>query len=338
MSDPTGSTEESFSVMSYNVLAQYLLTGHPYLYRDSAPEALDWDYRWKGIQRELYSLRPDIICLQEVQFKEPNHHLSHFKPFLGMLGYKYVVMPRTGDKKDGCALFYKGDKFTLEEFSGIEYRIDRIKTLDRDNVGQVCRLSLLSCPARQVVVANTHLLYNPRRFDIRLCQAALLLAELDRLSLNTQGTRLPLLVMGDFNSGPSSPVLQLFEEGHFRYSGCPVGRMGRLGSKILPDSLGLSDTCEWQVVLEQRERMENYATGSGSFSHCLDLASVYPPGEGGVTTFQEGWVNVDHMLFNRGLRLMQRLELPKAKDLNFRIPSEICPSDHFSLLAKFSFR
>ena len=65
---PTDSSLK-FSVMSYNVLAQNLLECHPYLYRDSPGPVLGWPYRWQGIKREILDIQPDIVCLQEVQFK-----------------------------------------------------------------------------------------------------------------------------------------------------------------------------------------------------------------------------------------------------------------------------
>ena len=58
-----------------------------------------------------------------------------------------------------------------------------------------------------------------------------------------------------------------------------------------------------------------------------------------VTTFQEGWITVDHMLYSSspGLQLTGRVELPRAGDMQEagRIPSSNSPSDHLPLLAKF---
>ena len=89
------------------------------------------------------------------------------------------------------------------------------------------------------------------------------------------------------------------------------------------------------MVLEQRGFLRGAVMGSGSFFHNLHLSPVCTSG---VTTFQEGWVMVDHMLHNRGLSLVARLQLPRERELGrLRIPSHLCPSDHFSLVAKFSF-
>ena len=114
----------------------------------------------------------------------------------------------------------------------------------------VCRFALLSCPTKKVVVANTHLLYNPRRYDIRLCQTAMLLAEIDRLSLTPRDGYLPTILTGDFNSEAFSPVGNLLGEGQVSYQGRQVGKGGRrLGNKLLPENLGLSDSCQWQVCM-----------------------------------------------------------------------------------------
>ena len=59
----------------------------------------------------------------------------------------------------------------------------------------------------ELVVACTHLLYNPRRHDVKLAQVALLLAELDRLAwCGRQLTYLPVLLAGDLNLQPFTPV------------------------------------------------------------------------------------------------------------------------------------
>ena len=332
-----------FSVMSYNVLSQNLLKNHLYLYRDSPDQVLEWHYRWQGIKREIMDIQPDIVCLQEVQFKNPNHFASHFEPFFDSLGYKYCVKGRTGNKEDGCVIFYKGDLFKLDDVSSIEYRIDRVQLLDRDNVGQVCRLVPIASPATPLVIGNTHLLYNPRRSDIRLCQTALLLAELDRMARTSSGSYLPTILTGDFNSDPSSPVAQLLSAGSFHYSGKTSGNRAMPG-KLLPDNLGLSDTCQWQVELQQRGLGEEVVSGTGEFKHRFGFQSVYSGR--GVTTFQNRWTMVDYIMHSTNkdnkmdsqLHVVAKLALPSEQNMlsSSKFPSHICPSDHLPLVAQFS--
>ena len=39
-----------------------------------------------------------------------DHYVSQINPALNELGYDSVFKKRTGDKKDGCAIFYKREK------------------------------------------------------------------------------------------------------------------------------------------------------------------------------------------------------------------------------------
>ena len=290
-------------VLSYNVLAQNLLQGHPYLYRNSPDYALKWNYRWEGIRSEVDDLSPDVVCLQEVQMEDPNYFDSSYIPFFSQRGYRHVAKKRTGDKKDGCVIFFKGDKFTLDCVSEMEYNIPRISVLNRDNIGLVCRLIPLDHPALPpVVFATTHLLYNPKRDDIRLAQTALLLAEVDRLATppveSENRNYLPTIITGDFNCPPTSAVVQLLTTGSVNYRGRRCHGNRNFPDKLVPDALGLSDSCQWQVKLDQRGLGESFEVGTGGLHHSLDLAPVYPPGPG-VSTYQDGWTLVFIVLLIR---------------------------------------
>ena len=131
---------------------------------------------------------------------------------------------------------------------------------------------------------------------------------------------------------------------NFIRDNCNVGvKLGRKAKrpapdKLLPDSLGLSDTCQWHVSLEQRNLANRILSGSGAFSHSLGLKSVFD-GTSKVTTYQDGWIMVDYMFYTgNNLRLRDKKELPSRDQLmNMRrIPNSDCPSDHLFLLAEFS--
>jgi hypothetical protein len=49
-----------------------------------------------------------LLKIQEVQFKNPNHFEMHYLPHFTSLGYSAAMKSRTGDKEDGCVIFYKG--------------------------------------------------------------------------------------------------------------------------------------------------------------------------------------------------------------------------------------
>jgi protein angel len=106
-----------FILMSYNILAQDLLDGHNYLYAQHDQTALDWSHRYRILMREILSLQPQILCLQEVQ----DSHLNAIYEGLKSLKLKYVFKKRTGFKSDGCAIFYNSEMFDLIEQETVEY-------------------------------------------------------------------------------------------------------------------------------------------------------------------------------------------------------------------------
>ena len=95
--------------------------------------------------------------------------------------------------------------------------ISDLQLLDRENVAVVCKFALKSDPSVKFLVATTHLLYNPKRQDIRLAQVQILLAELDRISKvrveGNQKTHLPIILSGDFNLQPHSAPYNLIVNG-----------------------------------------------------------------------------------------------------------------------------
>jgi endonuclease/exonuclease/phosphatase family metal-dependent hydrolase len=66
-------------------------------------------------------------------------------------------------------------------------------------------------------VANTHVLFNPKRGDIKLAQLRLLLQHLQALIAaalpEDQAQHVAAMVMGDFNSAPNTPLYRFMRQG-----------------------------------------------------------------------------------------------------------------------------
>lgn len=143
-------------------------------------------------------------------------------------GYHCEYKKRTGKKPDGCAVVFKTSRFSLLSSNPVEFFRPGDTLLDRDNVGLVVLLrpnksfSHLNSSSF-ICVANTHLLYNPRRGDIKLAQLAILLAEINRLSRLPNGQVNPVVLCGDFNSAPWSPLYSFLTTGFLQYSGMQIG-------------------------------------------------------------------------------------------------------------------
>ncbi|XP_027210865.1 uncharacterized protein [Penaeus vannamei] len=256
------SDDTIFTVMSYNVLAQSLLTDQMSLYSSCKHEHLAWQYRWALLQHEITDLDPDILMLQEVQ---SSHYHTYYLPWLTFRGYEGFYKKRTGTKADGCAIFYKTSTFTLIEHCSVEYRQpSAINVLDRDNVGLIVKLAPVKRPhGTPLCVATTHLLYNPRRYDVKLAQAVLLLSEIDRLCFERElGNRTqycPVIISGDFNAEPHTALIDFFKKGRLHYEGLASkslarhGALGKsLGAELIPSSLGITNQCQHSVLAQSR--------------------------------------------------------------------------------------
>lgn len=64
----------------------------------------------------------------------------------------------------------------------MEYRHQSVPVLDRDNIAIIAKFAPTANLSKEFVVATTHLLYNPKREDVRLAQVQLLLSEIEKIS------------------------------------------------------------------------------------------------------------------------------------------------------------
>ncbi|ANZ77852.1 BA75_04847T0 [Komagataella pastoris] len=223
----------TFTMMTYNTLCQHYATKKMYRYTPSW--ALDWDYRRERLKEQILDLQTDIICLQEVEHKTFD---DFWQPIMLSHGYKGIfhvksraktMKESSAYKVDGCATFYRTSKFQAVERKHFEYgRIamsqDKFKKtedlfnrfLNKDNIASVLILEHIPS-GNKLVVANTHLHWDPEFNDVKTMQVGVLLDELQaviRKHLSPKDiTKVPLLICGDFNSKVHSAVYQLFSQG-----------------------------------------------------------------------------------------------------------------------------
>ncbi|KAM9713717.1 protein angel homolog 1 isoform 1-T1 [Dama dama] len=249
-----------FTLMSYNILAQDLMQQSSELYLHCHPDILNWSYRFANLMQEFQHWDPDILCLQEVQ---EDHYWEQLEPSLRMMGFTCFYKRRTGCKTDGCAVCYKPTRFRLLCASPVEYFRPGLELLNRDNVGLVLLLQPLvpeglgQVSVAPLCVANTHVLYNPRRGDVKLAQMAILLAEVDKVARLSDGSHCPVVLCGDLNSVPDSPLYNFIRDGELQYHGMPAWKVSgqedfshqlyqrKLQAPLWPSSLGITDCCQY---------------------------------------------------------------------------------------------
>ncbi|XP_050521886.1 protein angel homolog 2 isoform X2 [Daktulosphaira vitifoliae] len=353
------STSYEFSVLSYNILAQYLLEKNSFLYDWSDLRVLSWEYRKRILLDEIKKFNADIICFQEVQ----ESHLNWFFKNLLDLGYNGVYKQRTRNHGDGCAIYYKNDKFLLKEKVTVEYNQPGISVLDRDNVGIVLRLSPRQNEQENVIVSTTHILYNKKRHDVKLAQVHILLAEIERVSykgFNNVGGRIipiyhPIILTGDFNLEPNTAVYNFLINGALNYSELQKPTLwpqthnsGRLemGNELIPQRLGITENSQHAHILDLRtsnnhERQTNDSlysklyhserkndqqwSSNSKYDHCTgnlyhNLKFASVYSDRSCSTYHDKWIIVDYIFYtHKSLKLKSYTKLP-FEDECLRLP------------------
>ncbi|CAN1140589.1 Carbon catabolite repressor protein 4 homolog 4 [Linum perenne] len=325
-----------FSVVSYNILAQDGLlwdTVRAYvkssLFPHSPPACLKWKARCQSILTVLKSLEVDFFCLQEV-----DEYDSFYKPNMANHGYSSIYIQRTGQKRDGCGIFYRLDSAELLLEERLEYndlinalgdeqnsqhvmlpnttREDRgdpndpLVRLKRDCVGIMAAFKLKGPFHNIVIVANTHLYWDPEWADVKLAQAKYLLSRLAKFKMlvSERFECAPSVILaGDFNSIPGDKVYQYLVSG---------------------DALDSTPSVECVDELP------------------IPLRSLYADtrGEPPFTNCTPDFTNtLDYIFFSPGdqLKPVGILELPGAEDADVAggLPNHCHPSDHLPIGAQF---
>lgn len=105
-------------------------------------------------------------------------------------------------------------------------------------------------------MATTHLLYNPRRSDIRTAQTQVLLAEIDRMAYHSV-THEPIAIVltGDFNSQADSETCRLILDGELDTHKIQVKcDENQEQEPLLPCRLGITDHCQHHDVVTKNQR------------------------------------------------------------------------------------
>eukprot|EP00116_Pleurobrachia_bachei_P003990 sb/3464252/ len=183
--------------MCYNILAEQLATRTKYGYCPSA--SLSWEKRKELIMGQIRQSNADIIALQEV---ETDKFYNQFRPLLEAHDYEGTFCPKSRSKTlgseeerkrvDGCAIFFKKNKFSLAKEKYIDYSmlaiansegaddmINRVQT--KDNIGICCCLDIKE-PTQgarhsKLIILNTHINWDPEYSDVKLIQNIMFMNE-----------------------------------------------------------------------------------------------------------------------------------------------------------------
>jgi len=232
--------ETEFSTLTYNILADSIRSTMENTLNTQIPYSL----RNLFILDEIKKYDADIICLQEV---EAQLYRQLYAPQLDILGYEGYFQVKVFDRDhfeatkewsesrtDGCATFWKKDKFNLVRHNFMEirqglYSSNYIKFgypndffmkqfLKFRNIITMVHLETVGgddLAKHQLIVANTHILANSSKRAVQLGQLYVSMCALHKFC---NGLNYPLLFCGDLNIVPFSVPYKFLEQGIIRHS------------------------------------------------------------------------------------------------------------------------
>ena len=258
---------DTFSVLDFNILCDRYANSSHYGY--TPPKVLSWEYRRDLIVEEIKKRDADIVCLQEIDTESYND----FRRELAF-SYKGVHWPKSrartmADREarlvDGCAIFYRYQKYIILDKQLIEFANTAInrpdmkgehdifnRVMPRDDIAVVAFFENRMTGSR-MMVANTHIYWNPVFTDAKMVQVAILMEQTAKFAERcasfppcsdksafrhaeqdgeaepenpelppaqpapsleySAGNQIPLILCGDFNSSEESGVYDLLDMG-----------------------------------------------------------------------------------------------------------------------------
>lgn len=350
-----------FRICSYNVLCQDTMEKTSFLYKHLRGSSMSWDIRSALLAREFAMMGADIYCLQEVQ---DVHFYDFYSQVFSSLGYTGVFKKRTRENVDGCAIFFNS-RFELVSYVPIEYFVGKGCVLDRDNIAQVARFREKRS-GREFCVANTHLLYNTRRGDVKLAQLAVLLAHMDKICGPSSSRPCPYLMCGDFNMRAYCPIYNFVLEGFLNFKDLRrhdlSGQGHNGGPAVRSDFISREANIDMQCrFIDGYKKVQK----DRHWTHGLNFASVHTH----IDAYDQPEIssynciealNPDFLFYSvdrktveddahpdfftmnvheNSLKLLRRLSLPNEEALRSTLgpwPNFSAPSDHAPVVADFA--
>lgn len=194
-------------IMTYNILAPSNI--EKFLFPQHTSKSLNKELRYSLIIQEIKEIKPDILCIQELDEKDIIYFEKMSKDLLMKIIYK---KKNTSDKFDGNAIFYKSDKFNLEKDFFIDCNLKKDKNYNKEDilskelyyptVALFAILSYKNDSKEKFIISTTHLPFNKNKGHVKLGILVLILKSL--LNLKKEFKIENGFLVGDFNCIPNS--------------------------------------------------------------------------------------------------------------------------------------
>lgn len=357
---------ERIKVFSWNILCDKYATQQTYGYTPSS--ALAWDYRREKILEELHERDADFLALQEVSTEAFKEDLS---PALAVMDYKGVHWPksraRTMNERDalgvdGCAMYYKHNKFILLDKQVIEFATIAInrpdmknqhdvfnRVMPKDNIAVICFFESRLTGAR-VILVNVHLTWDIALADVKVIQTGILMEHVTKMAEKyarwpAVKDKKPTIIPLSDDGAPPPPMIDPAPSQEYRTNTeIPLLVCGDFNStedssvfdlmskgRVPPDHLELSN---YQYGSFTRDGIEHPFSLRDSYAHTKGTADELP-----FTNYTPGFTGViDYIWYSTNtLEVVSVLGPPDANYLS-RIPAFPFwhfPADHIQLMTEF---
>ena len=213
-------------IMSFNILAESVVLPHQFKYHDL--NKLTNKARYQTIVTEIEQIDPDILCCQEVD----KSSVDLLKVLLMEKFDQCAFTSKDGmNKEDGSAIFFNSKDFQLKK----AYYSDLFLDSDRGNYDKTDDLSVsMYYPGvavytvlekmtgedkgQNILIANTHILFNKNKGHIKFSTVNLVLKTIKAIK-EEHGLK-DVFFCGDFNLIPNSMIYEYITNGFFDMS-CP---------------------------------------------------------------------------------------------------------------------
>ncbi|KAI6225218.1 Endo/exonuclease/phosphatase domain-containing protein [Aphelenchoides fujianensis] len=351
---PPGEDPDAYvRICSYNILCETTRQTCEHLYETEEQQTYGvWEHRFPLLVKELQELQADIFGLQEVQAD----HVPAFDLIFKEHEYTTHYLQRTGDRVDGCLVAFRRQRFEQLDYVEIRYR-QGSSQYDNDNVGQLLVLKDRVTDA-VFCLTNTHILFNMKRGDQKLAQLVLLSAHVEQATRKWRDAPQfkGVLMIGDFNMEPRSPLYNFVRYGTLRWIGCKRQRLAfqdqrpfsrveafRMDFAVDPETCKFVDEPSNETVHTFRRELFRFRT---AYMHYKNRQQTVPE----ISTFHQTADSPDFIFYSAvptakgmvegGIQLRRRLSLPSRQDLEQscgRLPNRFCGSDHLPIMADFAF-